>query len=64
MQLVEEGIIDLGTPLQNYLDKPLTAYKFNRTWQGYNDLEKNKRYEEITARMCLSHTSGLPNWRF
>ncbi|WP_445382974.1 serine hydrolase domain-containing protein [Robiginitalea sp. IMCC43444] len=64
MQLVEEGKINLDTPLQNYLDKPLSEYEFNRDWRGYDDLKDDKRYECITARMCLSHTTGLPNWRF
>lgn len=64
MQLVEEGKINLDTPLQNYLEKPLPEYEFNRNWIGYNDLKEDKRYERITARMCLSHTTGFPNWRF
>lgn len=64
MQLSEEGKIDLDTPLQNYLEKPLPEYNFNRSWRGYKDLKGNKQYEKITARMCLSHTTGLPNWRF
>ena len=64
MQLVAEEKIDLDTPLQNYLDKPLPEYEFNRSWRGYADLNEDKRYEQITARMCLSHTTGLPNWRF
>ena len=64
MQLVEEGKIDLDTPLQNYLDKPLPEYEFNHNRRGYGDLKGDKRYEKITARMCLSHTTGFPNWRF
>ena len=64
LQLVEEGEINLDTPLQNYIDKPLPEYEFNRKWRGYDDLKGDKRYEKITARMCLSHTTGFPNWRF
>ena len=64
LQLVEEGKINLDTPLQNYIDKPLPEYDFNRNWRGYDDLKGDKRYEKITARMCLSHTTGFPNWRF
>ena len=64
MQLVEEGIIDLDTPLQNYLEKPLPDYEFSKSWKGYHHLKGDKRYEEITARMCLNHTTGFPNWRF
>lgn len=64
MQLVEEGIINLDTPLQRYLEKPLPDYKFTKSWKGYHHLKGDKRYEKITARMCLTHTTGFPNWRF
>ena len=49
MKLAEEGKIDL--------DKPLYHYKANE------DLAHDDRYKLITARMVLTHTSGLPNWR-
>lgn len=39
------------------LDKPLYEYF------PYEDLQHDERYKKITARMILSHTSGLPNWR-
>lgn len=64
LQLVEEGEIDLDIPLQNYLDKPLPVIEFNRTWKGYTTLKGDERLKIITARMCLSHTTGFPNWRF
>jgi len=49
MKFVEKGLLDL--------DKPLYEY-----WV-YEDIKKAQRYENITARMILSHTSGFPNWR-
>jgi CubicO group peptidase (beta-lactamase class C family) len=49
MKLVEAGKLDLDRPLYRYLE--------------YEDLKHDKRYEKITARLALSHTSGLPNWR-
>lgn len=64
MQLVEEGVINLDNPLQRYLGKPLPDYKFTKSWKGYHHLKGDKRYEAITARMCLTHTTGFPNWRF
>lgn len=64
MQLVEEGVINLDTSLQHYLKKPLPDYKFRKSWKGYSDLKGDKRYESITARMCLTHSTGFPNWRF
>jgi len=64
MKLVDNGIINLDKPLEEYLDKPLTDYAFKESYEGYQDLKTDLRYKKITARMCLSHSSGLPNWRF
>jgi CubicO group peptidase (beta-lactamase class C family) len=58
MHLVEERIIDLDKPLYKYLDKPIPDY------EKYKDLAGDDRWKMITARMCLSHTTGFPNWRF
>ena len=63
-QLVDEGIIDLDIPLQTYLEKPLPEFQFNKKIKGFQDLKDDKRYEQITARMCLTHTTGFPNWRW
>ncbi len=49
LKLVERGKLDLDRPLTEYLDQPYLA-----------DQPLHKR---ITARMVLTHTSGLPNWR-
>lgn len=62
--LVDEGIIDLDKPLQHYLDFPLYKLKSENKWRGFQDLENDNRYENITARMCLSHTTGFQNWRW
>jgi D-alanyl-D-alanine-carboxypeptidase/D-alanyl-D-alanine-endopeptidase len=64
MQLAEEGVINLDSPLQNYLEQPLAEIKFEKSWRGFTDLKGDERYKLITARMCLSHTTGFPNWRF
>lgn len=64
MQLVDENIIDLDKPLVEYLDKPLTDYKFSKKYRGYRDLADDDRYKKITARMCLTHSTGFPNWRW
>jgi len=64
MKLVDDGKVDLDKPLVEYLKDPLYSYKFKHGYEGFDDLEADKRYEKITARMCLSHTSGLPNWRY
>ncbi|WP_422861010.1 serine hydrolase domain-containing protein [Flagellimonas sp. S174] len=49
MKQVEKGILDLDKPLFKYLPHP--------------DVEYDERYQSITARMVLSHTTGFPNWR-
>ena len=64
MQYVQEKVIDLDKPLVEYLKKPLPDYKIIGRRRGYHDLKNDKRYEKITARMCLTHTSGFPNWRW
>ena len=63
MKQVDKGIIQLDTPLVRYLSKPLPEYLFVKKTRGYQDIKDDKRYEQITARMCLDHTTGLPNYR-
>lgn len=65
MKLVEKGILDLDKPLQKYLPKPIYEYKQTKKWHdNYQDLKDDTNYLKITARMCLNHTSGFPNWRW
>src|SRR5215470_15540732 len=65
MKLVEEKIIALDTPLQNYLPKPVYEYGKGTSWnQDYTSLKEEPLYGRITARNCLSHSSGLANWRW
>lgn len=50
LKLVQEGEFDLDKPLYNYLPEIFVS--------------DNEDYpKRITARMVLTHTSGLPNWR-
>ncbi len=58
MKLVQEKIIDLDKPLYKYLNKPIYEYEY------FSDLKSDNRWKLITARMCLSHTTGLPNVRW
>jgi CubicO group peptidase (beta-lactamase class C family) len=48
-KLVRDKKIDLDKPLSEYLQEPY--------------IKVDERIHKITARMVLSHTSGLPNWR-
>jgi CubicO group peptidase (beta-lactamase class C family) len=58
MQLVQKGVLDLDVPIQRYLPKPLPEY------EKYADLQGDDRFKKLTLRILLSHTSGLPNWRW
>lgn len=64
MQFVQEKVIALDKPLVEYLNKPLPDYKIKGWNRGYQDLKNDDRYKKITARMCLTHTTGFPNWRW
>lgn len=50
LKMADRGLLRLDTPLYKYLPYP--------------DIAQDERYKLITARMVLSHQSGLPNWRF
>lgn len=58
MKLVQEKILDLDKPLYQYLNKSIGDYEY------FSDLKNDDRWKLITARMCLSHTTGLPNVRW
>lgn len=65
MKLVEEKVIDLDKPLQDYLPKPIYEYTPTKKWHdNYSDLKNDSLYKKITARMCLDHTCGFHNWRW
>jgi len=65
MKLVEEGKLDLDKPLQQYLPKPIYEYNKQTRWHDdYSSLKNDSLYQKITARMCLDHTTGFPNWRW
>jgi CubicO group peptidase (beta-lactamase class C family) len=65
MKLAEENVIDLDKPLQVYLDKPIYEHVPLTKWHdNYRDLKGDTLHQQITARMCLAHTSGFPNWRW
>jgi CubicO group peptidase (beta-lactamase class C family) len=49
LKLVEGGRLDLDRPLSDYLPEPFVS--------------EDDQAALITARMILSHTSGMPNWR-
>lgn len=64
MKLVDQGVINLDKPLQSYLPKPIYEYEPKVWHEDFKELKNYPEYTKITARMCLDHTSGLPNWRW
>jgi CubicO group peptidase (beta-lactamase class C family) len=48
LRLVDRGLFDLDQPLHEILDYPRLSH--------------DERYKRITARIVLSHGTGLPNW--
>jgi CubicO group peptidase (beta-lactamase class C family) len=68
MQLVDQGKIKLDTPIKDDLDKPLPTYGpdpvFPDKYGPYKDLADDPRWEKITPRMCLTHSTGFSNFWF
>ena len=62
MQLVDEGRIDLDTPISTYLAKPLPDYAgFADDYAPYETLT-DERWRKITPRMLLTHSAGFSNF--
>jgi CubicO group peptidase (beta-lactamase class C family) len=49
LQLVDQGVMDLDTPISDYYE--------------YDDIAQDERHKLITPRMVLTHSPGFPNWR-
>jgi CubicO group peptidase (beta-lactamase class C family) len=68
MQLVDQGKLNLDTPIKDDLDKPLPSYGpdpvFPDKYGPYKDLAGDPRWEKITPRMCLTHSTGFSNFWF
>ncbi|MGA2736307.1 MAG: serine hydrolase domain-containing protein [Bryobacteraceae bacterium] len=68
MQLVDQGKLNLDTPIKDDLDKPLPSYGpdpvFPDKYGPYKDLADDPRWEKITPRMCLMHSTGFSNFWF
>lgn len=63
-QYVNENKIELDKPINSYFDVELPEIPIDKEFRRLNDLNNDERYKQITTRMCLSHTTGLPNWRW
>lgn len=58
MQLVDEKKITLDAPIGTYLAKPLPEYG------RYADLAGDARWNKLTFRILLNHTTGFANFRW
>jgi CubicO group peptidase (beta-lactamase class C family) len=58
MLLVDAGVLTLDAPITTLLAKPLPDYS------EFADLAGDPRWQRLTPRMLLSHSSGLVNWRW
>lgn len=68
LQLVDAGKLKLDTPINEDLDQPLPLYppdaKFPTKYGPYKDLASDPRWEKITPRICLTHSTGFNNFYF
>lgn len=66
MRLVDQGRIDLDTPVAAYLARPLPAYDTEAIhpdkYGPYKDLAGDDRWKKITPRMVLAHSTGFLNF--
>lgn len=68
MQLVDQDKLKLDVPIKDDLDKPLPEYgpdpKFPDKYGPYSSLANDPRWQKITPRMCLTHSTGFHNFYF
>lgn len=65
MQLVEEGKLELDTPIAHYLPKPLPEYTDEEEkYAGWHNLAGDERWRKLTPRILLTHSSGFSNFGF
>jgi CubicO group peptidase (beta-lactamase class C family) len=65
MQLVQEGKIDLDTPIASYLPKPLPEYtEEEEKYAAWQYLAGDERWRQLTPRILLTHSSGFSNFGF
>jgi CubicO group peptidase (beta-lactamase class C family) len=68
MQLVDQKKLHLDVPIKDDLDNPLPSYGpdpvFPDKYGPYKDLADDPRWERITPRMCLTHSTGFSNFWF
>jgi CubicO group peptidase (beta-lactamase class C family) len=63
LKLVAQGQLKLDAPLLGYLGNTYVHRQDPFRQIGSQDEVTDPRFQHITARMVLSHTTGLPNWQ-
>lgn len=58
LQLVDEGLLDLDASVAKLLPKPLPEY------ENFADLASDDRWQMLTPRILLTHTTGFANFRW
>ena len=63
MQLAEEEVIGLDTPIERYLPQPLPAYEDpEERYAPWPTLAGDERWRRITPRILLTHSAGFRNF--
>lgn len=62
LQLVDEGRLDLDASVADLLPKPLPEYAEGN--KHYSDLAGDERWQSLTPRIMLTHTTGFANFRW
>lgn len=64
LKMVERGDLALDTPLTHYLPSPYVHQQspYGAVSTASASQHSDPRLNEVTARMVLTHTAGLPNW--
>ena len=64
MLLVDDGKLKLDWPIAAMLPKPLPEYGNLDAYGNWGDLAGDARWQDITPRHLLSHSSGFANFSF
>lgn len=67
MQLVDEGRLDLDRPIAELLPQPLPSYGSPQDQSAYgrwSDLADDPRWQALTPRHVLTHSTGWANFSF
>lgn len=63
-QLASEGALDLDRPIASMLPAPLPSYGNVDAYGQWGDLAGDDRWQVITPRMTLNHSTGFANFAF